>query len=117
VLALAQNKYGYQAGHRFNSGASLRRGLGEAWTVALDIDVAHEEAERWAGALAKEGNLGRTGLMAGLGATWQTAAGLWRTTVRVPLWTRFGTGAAGPEDEYMQVQWPALAEIGWRGGR
>ena len=88
-LPFTQGRYGYQAGARVMAGVVAMSGLGLSGPMfRVSVMALHEVAERWDGAVpTEEGNLGRTDLFAGVGATLPFATD-WSVSldVRVRAW-------------------------------
>lgn len=100
-----ENGHGYRAGNRYDASLTADRPLAGAWRLQGGFDVAHEEAERWAGVIEEEGNLGRTDLLASLGIGRRVSgAGALTLLVKVPLLTHV-RGA--------QVDYPVIVALGW----
>ncbi|HEU0033743.1 MAG TPA: cupredoxin domain-containing protein [Kofleriaceae bacterium] len=95
---------GYQAGDRYATGVSLRRGLG-AFGVRGGVELQAETAERWNGVIHEnEGNQGRLDAMFVAGGSYAVSAQLaFELAVKVPFVTHVQGG---------QLDMPALVELG-----
>lgn len=109
-LFLAENDHGYRPGHRFSLGAGGGRALGEL-ALSAQADVVIERPERWDGTILQDGNLGRTDVLLGAGATYRFsryAAGL---GVKVPVYQDIVAGG----DEGGQLSYPAIVDLSIEG--
>jgi thiol-disulfide isomerase/thioredoxin len=100
-----ENSRGYQAGDRYAAGLSLRRALGQRWSVRGGPELQAETAERWHGVrYTEEGNQGRIDAILGVGAAWMaTRTVTVDVAVKVPLYTHVVGG---------QLEAPAIVELG-----
>jgi hypothetical protein len=96
-LAVYQGRRGYQAGNRYFFGAQAGRRVVGRLVAGLGLDLLHEGAERWDGAIQQDGNLGRSELLAGLSLTHPVGQTLITLTARFPLarWIVTGDQAQG----------------------
>lgn len=79
-LAFAQNRHGFQQGQRLGAGLSVGAKVAGELTLNGLVDLLHETAERWQGRVQQDGNLGRTDVLAGVGASY--AIERWRLSLR-----------------------------------
>lgn len=110
--ALYENGKGYQAGDRYASGATVRRVVGERWTVRGGVELQGETAERWNGVVhTDDGNQGRLDGMLAAGVTWKASSPVtFDVGVKVPVVTHVVGG---------QLDMPVILELGatWSFGR
>lgn len=75
TLAIASNAIGYRPGQRIAGGVRLSSALGTSSArFGLGAEAAHETTETWHGSVQEEGNLGRTDVLAVVGARWSPFA-------------------------------------------
>lgn len=100
-----ENDKGYQGGDRYAVGISLRRALGQRWSVRGGPELQAETAERWNGVRhTEEGNQGRIDAMLAGAVTWTAVPRLTvDLAVKIPLYTHVVGG---------QLDWPAIVELG-----
>lgn len=102
-LVPSANARGFQAGHRLGLGALVGRSVAGELRATIGVDVVHEEAERWGGAVQQDGNLGRTDVLAGLGFSYPLGEQTLSASARVPVYQRVLGG---------QLSYPALVTVG-----
>lgn len=101
-LSFWENAHGFQQGHRVGGGLSGgARVVGNLRLSAL-VDVMHENAERWQGRVQQDGNLGRTDVLAGVGAAYVLDAWQFAARVSTPVYQRVIGG---------QLTYPVLASV------
>ncbi len=100
-----ENAKGYQGGDRYAVGLSLRRALGQRWSVRGGPELQAETAERWNGIRhTEEGNQGRIDVMLAGAVTWTAVPRLTvDLAVKIPMYTHVVGG---------QLDWPAIVEVG-----
>jgi thiol-disulfide isomerase/thioredoxin len=103
--AVYENSKGYHAGDRYAVGLSLRRLLGNVWSVRGGSEFQAESAERWNGVKhTDEGNQGRIDVLLAAGVAWTpTPSVTFDFTLKVPVYTHVVGG---------QLDVPAIAELG-----
>jgi thiol-disulfide isomerase/thioredoxin len=102
--AFYENSRGYQTGDRYAIGLSLRRALGQRWSLRGGAELQGETAERWNGHVhTDDGNRGRLDAMLAAGATWSDGDRLAVDLgVKVPVYTHVVGG---------QLRMPAVLEV------
>jgi hypothetical protein len=85
-LSLAENRFGYRAGHRFAAGLSAEGPVAGDLRFLVSADVANEQPERWEGLVQQDGNLGRTDVLAGAGLAYPVGRVRLGLHLRVPVY-------------------------------
>jgi hypothetical protein len=71
TLAVAENDIGYRPGQRIGGGVRVSSALGtKTARFGVGAEILHETTETWSGLQPGDGNLGRTDVLATLGARW-----------------------------------------------
>ena len=109
-LFVAENDHGYRPGHRFSLGAGGSRSFGELG-VSADADVVIERPERWDGKILQDGNLGRTDVLLGAGATYRFGRYTAGLGIKAPIYQHIVTAG----DEGGQLSYPAILDLSIEG--
>lgn len=104
LVSLYDNRHGYRSGARVAGGLAFSWALSDKWTLQATSDVMHEGAETWGGVRYDEGNLGRTDVLVGGGASARLGGLRLGFGLRVPVFTKVhATGGT--------IEIPALLEF------
>lgn len=95
-LPLYENQHGYRAPWRVYGGTSLGTKLVGGLAGSLGVEGFHEAAEKWAGVLRQDGNLGRSEILGAATLSHTFDATALTLGVRVPLWRDIVTGDEPP---------------------
>ena len=106
-LVLYENGEGYRAGNRYAGGLQARVSVLPSLSISLTADLVNERAERWDGEVLQDGNLGRTDVLLGGGATYAVGGYALTAAVRVPV----HQDIAQAGDEAGQLSYPAIVEL------
>jgi hypothetical protein len=105
-LFVARNTEGYQPGNRYSVGVSSQRDFGVA-AVSASLNLASERPERWGGVILQDGNLGRSDVLVGLGATYRINKYALGLGVKVPVYQHIVTN----DDDGGQLSYPAIVDL------
>jgi hypothetical protein len=111
VLFLYENAQRYQAGDRHLGGLTLEGEPFRALRVGLGTDLLHEQAERWAGVVQQDGNVGRTDLLVGGSVSYASGSVVTSLAVKVPVWQRFAEAGHAEGDDPGQLTYPAIVAL------
>jgi hypothetical protein len=108
LAALYENKHGFQAPIRAQSGVFWGALLEESTAAEAGLEVMHETSERWDGEIEQDGSLGRTELMAALGLSQTLGKTTLLLSARFPFVRSIRTG----EDAALLYRSPLTVMLG-----
>jgi Putative MetA-pathway of phenol degradation len=109
-LMLYDNAHGYRAGNRYAVGLQARFAATPKLAFALTTDLVNEQPERWDGVVRQDGNLGRTDVLVGAGASYPLGDYALVGSVRAPVYQKIIQAG----DEAGQLSYPAIVELSLR---
>ncbi len=108
LAALYENRHGYLAPLRLQSGAFWGRFFGRFTAAEAGFEVLHESPERWNGAIEQDGSLGRTELLFSTAVTRTIGKTHLMGAARFPLLRDIRTGA----EQALVYQSPLFLSLG-----
>jgi hypothetical protein len=105
AIAIATNSIGYRPGQHLDAGFRVSSAVGlPRVRIGVGCELSHDSTETWQGLQQEEGNLGRTDVLAVLGARWAP-------------WSRWGLFGAFKVPLYVnavgaQLSYPFILQVG-----
>jgi hypothetical protein len=111
LLFLYENGNGYRAGNRYMGGVTAEHRFGDHVRVGVGADILNEQPERWDGVVQQDGNVGRTDLLLGAGASYTADRWLASLAFRSPVFQHFSRTGAAHDADPGQLTYPAIVSL------
>jgi hypothetical protein len=112
VMFLYQNSHGYRPGNRYSTGLTADVEVVKHLRAGVAGDILNEQPERWHGLVQQDGNVGRTDILVGGGASYALDAVTFLLSLRIPVYQHFIETHGHHMGGDTQLTYPALVTVG-----